>query len=572
MASRIELAFNVRQQCWMRRFSNGHVSRLGGVAMGIRANRKRALVAACALTLSMACGPAGAGANIYTYDALGRLKTVHYPSGATVTYTYDAAGNRTRLVAVAGGPNQNPVAVPDVVSANPGEQTPILPLANDTDPNNDPLEIVSVTSANATISADHRYLNYYSEDITTQEVFSYTISDFRGGTATSTITVNPGTNHSPDAVDDTATAVAGVATVFRVLDNDHDPDGDTLSIDGVSQPAHGTRSYNGTAVTYTANVGYVGTDTFQYTILDGHNGSDTATVTVTVGASNHNPVANPDTGLVGQNGSGEVYPLGNDTDPDGDTLTVTGISQGPSHGSATVIGGWRVVYGPSPNYVGPDSLKYTISDGHGGTAEGTITIDVYVPNTPPTANDDSVSTPYQTSVPISVLANDSDPDTGQTLTVTGASQGGHGSTSYSSSSVNYTPATGWAGSDTFTYTIKDSLNATASATVTVITQPAAPTVTAAGDTLTVTSFYIAESNYWMTVGCVDAKSNDTLPSGGGSITSTTQISAGYTWTDGTNVCFQGDGYMSGGGASFNYTLQATAGGSAVGTVSIVATP
>jgi hypothetical protein len=91
-------------------------------------------------------------------------------------------------------------------------------------------------------------------------------------------------NRQPDAVDDSATTQTGVPITINVLANDTDPDGDTLSVSAVTQPANGTVVNNGTNVTFTPAAGFSGTTTFTYTVSDGHNGSDTATVTVTVNA------------------------------------------------------------------------------------------------------------------------------------------------------------------------------------------------------------------------------------------------------------------------------------------------
>ncbi|HKE42925.1 MAG TPA: Calx-beta domain-containing protein [Steroidobacteraceae bacterium] len=91
-------------------------------------------------------------------------------------------------------------------------------------------------------------------------------------------------NRQPDAVDDSATTQTGVPITINVLANDTDPDGDTLSVSAVTQPANGTVVNNGTNLTFTPAAGFSGTTTFTYTVSDGHNGSDTATVTVTVNA------------------------------------------------------------------------------------------------------------------------------------------------------------------------------------------------------------------------------------------------------------------------------------------------
>ncbi|MCP3424288.1 ThuA domain-containing protein [Nocardioides pinisoli] len=90
-------------------------------------------------------------------------------------------------------------------------------------------------------------------------------------------------NRPPVADDDTAVTTAGKAVTIPVLDGDTDPDGDTLAVEAVTAPGDGaaTVNDNGT-VRYVPDAGFVGTDTFDYTVVDGNGGSDTGTVTVTV--------------------------------------------------------------------------------------------------------------------------------------------------------------------------------------------------------------------------------------------------------------------------------------------------
>jgi hypothetical protein len=101
--------------------------------------------------------------------------------------------------------------------------------------------------------------------------------------------------------------------------------------------------------------------------------STTASLTI----QNSNPVANPDLQTVNENAaSAPIDVLANDTDVDGDTRTVTSVTD-PPHGTASVqSAGVGVLYQPDHNYSGTDSFTYTISDGHGGTATGTVTVTV----------------------------------------------------------------------------------------------------------------------------------------------------------------------------------------------------
>ncbi|MBT3028836.1 MAG: tandem-95 repeat protein, partial [Candidatus Thiodiazotropha sp. (ex Ctena orbiculata)] len=131
---------------------------------------------------------------------------------------------------------------------------------------------------------------------------------------------------------------------------------------------------------YTPNPDFNGTDTFTYTVDDGNGGTDTATVTVTVGAVNDAPVAADDTIGTDEDTPVTVDVLPNDSDPDGDTLTVTSVTQG-TNGAVTIdpVSG-NPVYTPNPDFNGTDTFTYTIDDGNGGTDTASVTVTVNAVN------------------------------------------------------------------------------------------------------------------------------------------------------------------------------------------------
>lgn len=94
-------------------------------------------------------------------------------------------------------------------------------------------------------------------------------------------------NRPPQPLDDFASTTQDTAVTVAVLANDTDPDGDTLTISGMTNGSHGTVTAGGLPGTlvYTPDPGYTGTDTFTYTVSDGYGGTATATVTITVSAS-----------------------------------------------------------------------------------------------------------------------------------------------------------------------------------------------------------------------------------------------------------------------------------------------
>ena len=186
-------------------------------------------------------------------------------------------------------------------------------------------------------------------------------------------------NHAPVANDDNATVNEDSAgNVIDVLTNDTDADGDTLTITAVTQGANGTVTNNSTDVSYTPNALFFGTDSFTYTISDGHGGTATATVHVTVNHVNHPPVANNDSYAVNQDTVLSVSApgvLGNDTDVDGDALSAVLVS-GPSHGSLVLHANGSFTYTPNPGFACVDSFQYKANDGTADSNVATVTITV----------------------------------------------------------------------------------------------------------------------------------------------------------------------------------------------------
>jgi hypothetical protein len=195
----------------------------------------------------------------------------------------------------------------------------------------------------------------------------------------------PCSNTPPHAVDDSATVNEGSgANTINVLSNDTDTDGDTLTITAVTQGAHGAVVNNSTSVSYTPAHNFFGSDSFTYTISDGHS-SDTATVTVTVININDAPVANGDSYSMNQDTTfSPAAPgvLGNDTDVDGDVLTAVLVGN-VAHGSLTLNGNGSFTYTPAPHFAGNDAFTYKATDGPESSNVATAALHV-IDTEPPT--------------------------------------------------------------------------------------------------------------------------------------------------------------------------------------------
>ncbi|AMA61177.1 hypothetical protein BCCGELA001_10900 [Bradyrhizobium sp. CCGE-LA001] len=199
-----------------------------------------------------------------------------------------------------------------------------------------------------------------------------------------------GSNQPPVANNDsgytttqnTALAIAGAA----LLANDTDPNGGTLTITGVSGAVNGSASFNSqtNTVTFTPSSGYTGAASFSYAIADGQGGTATATVSLTVNtATNQPPVANNDSGYSTTRDTALTIAasalLANDTDPNGDQLTITGVSAGVNGTVSFNAQTNRVTFTPTTGYTGAASFSYAISDGRGGTATATASLTVTTP-------------------------------------------------------------------------------------------------------------------------------------------------------------------------------------------------
>ena len=281
--------------------------------------------------------------------------------------------------------------------------------------------------------------------------------------------VTPIVNNVPVAVNDSGTTPVDTAISIPVLVNDSDPDSDPLVIDSITQPANGSATFmpDGTVV-YTPGLGFTGTDNFTYAISDGRGGFATATVTIQV--NNVSPTAVADSGVTNINTPITLNILANDTDPNGDPLTVVSSTQ-PPNGTVVINPDGTATYTPDPGFSGIDTFAYTVEDPDGNSDSALVSITV--DDNRPSAADDVATTPFNTPITIAVLGNDTDPN-GDPLDVVSISQPGNGTAVLNADdTVTYTPANGFSGVDTFTYTIDDGNGNTDNAAVTISVDAAA---------------------------------------------------------------------------------------------------
>ncbi|HGY9594266.1 TPA: Ig-like domain-containing protein, partial [Vibrio campbellii] len=390
---------------------------------------------------------------------------------ATISYTVsDGELEDSAQVSVTVNPiNDAPVANDDNVVTDEDTPVTINVLPNDTDIDGDTLTIVnaSVPADQGTVEVvDGKLVFTPAENFNGEATISYTVSDGElEDSAEVSVTVNP-LNDAPVANDDSAATDEDTPVTIDVLPNDTDIDGDTLTIVNASVPAEqGTVEIVDGKLVFTPAENFNGEATISYTVSDGAL-EDSAEVSVTVNPVNDAPVANDDSAVTDEDTPVTIDVLPNDTDVDGDTLTIVNASVPADQGTVEIVDG-KLVFTPAENFNGEANINYTVSDGElEDSAEVTVTVNPI--NDAPVANDDSAVTDEDTPVTINVLPNDTDVD-GDTLTIVNASvPAEQGAVEIVDGKLVFTPADNFNGEATISYTVSDgALEDSAEVSVTV---------------------------------------------------------------------------------------------------------
>jgi VCBS repeat-containing protein len=380
----------------------------------------------------------------------------------TDTFTYrvrdDDGGSATAVVTITVNPvNDNPVANPNTATTNEDTLVNIIVLGNDSDVDaGDSLSVTTASALHGTVTILGNGSLNYTPDLNYggSDTITYSISDGKGGSATSTVnvTINP-VNDNPVAV---ANAVSTPEDTLRNFDpriGDSDVDGDALTIthfdgqalttgvavtitDGATTVGTITRQADGT-LTFMPALNYFGAKSFSYTINDGNGGTAQSTVMLTVTPVNDAPVAT-------------AAPLSTpeDTAQDG-VINVTDVDGGapsfavltaPSHGTIVVRPDGTYTYTPTLNFNGTDSFEVEVTDGAGGVTTIIVPVTVTAVNDAPVvtlaAPDRFVDEDTAFSF-VTPITNFSDVD-GDTLTLTATLSNGAALPSW----INFNPATG----------------------------------------------------------------------------------------------------------------------------------
>lgn len=278
---------------------------------------------------------------------------------------------------------------------------------------------------------------------------------------------------------DNYTVLPDEPSPLSVQDNDTNPSGVNLVIDSVhsSENAEVTVYVSpNNLIRYWPVTGFCGEDTFTYTVSDGTNLIETATVTVNVDctANNEPPVANDDAVTTQENTDIVIDVLANDSDPEGGALQVlsTVVQTG-----TTVKGSLQINPDNTITYLAPteklqtsyvDEFTYNIGDDVGQHSWAYLRVTVIPSNYAPVAMDDSVNGTEDVPITINVLANDTDQNVEDVLTVESVTVPSNGETNVETDqSISYIPNLNFCGNDTFNYQINDGKGGTDSALVTV---------------------------------------------------------------------------------------------------------
>jgi VCBS repeat-containing protein len=433
-----------------------------------------------------------AGSATYTPDA-------NYNGQDSFTYSAsDGSATDTATVTITVSPvNDAPTAEDQSLTIPEETATTMWMSASDIDGN--PLTYVIVTPPEHGTWSDDDGDNelVYTPDsgYLGSDSIAFKVNDGSADSNTATISITvtdvPDENENPVAVDDSASTDEGEPVTIDVLHNDSDGDGDPLDVVSVSDPSNGVAVVNGDeTITFTPDGTFSGSDSFTYVVQDGNGGSDTATVIVTVNLVNGPPSAIDDSASTDEDSPVTVDVLANDSDPDGDAISVDSVSS-PSLGTAEVASG-GILYTPGAGLqslgagqIATDTFTYTVGDGlEDDTA--TVTITINGASDAPTAGDGLIITDEDVAVSYTFLATD--PDSGDSLTFAITSPPASGAIVFEAgNTIIYTPNTDFSGSDSFEYSATDGSGSSDTGTIDVTVNPINDSPVAVNDAAPTTS-------------------------------------------------------------------------------------
>jgi VCBS repeat-containing protein len=319
--------------------------------------------------------------------------------------------------------NVNPNATPATTSGNEDATLPLSLAGQDSDGAVASITVISIPAGSTLLLADGVTPVVAGQTLTPAQAATLLFSpalDFTGGTAvTFTVTDNEGSvspaatvqinvlsvNDAPVASAEVAATAEDTLLAGNLLTNDRDVDGPALSVtqftvNGATVPAGTPTALPGVGTllintdgsyTFTPATNYNGpVPVATYTVSDGSLAT-TSTLSISVGAVNDAPVANDDVASTAINAPVTIAVLANDTDPDGDALTVSNpVLADSAQGTVTIDASGQLVFTPASNLTGPVSISYTVTDPSGATHTASVLVNVGN-NTPPDGTDGTLT-------------------------------------------------------------------------------------------------------------------------------------------------------------------------------------
>ncbi|MCA9214031.1 MAG: tandem-95 repeat protein, partial [Planctomycetales bacterium] len=511
----------------------------------------------------------------------------------TLAIVEDAAGNTSIAESIRAGGNEvsddhqddpgdanaSPETVDDAYTVEENNELKVDVnsgvLANDTDPDGDPLTATllnQATNGSVTLSSDGSFTYTPNDDFSGDDTFTYSASDGDDAEIASvTITVTPAAPNT-FTIDENSPAGTFVGQVEAGNDDSVSFEFDDPNIADTFQLDEQTGELT---VADGVDLDFETTSSYTFSVVATNGSSSTVDVIVNLRNVNEaGPIAEDDSYEINEDGNLSVPAttgvLANDTDSDGDDLTATVVSQ-PSNGIVVLTGNGSFTYEPDDNFAGTDRFTYRVTDGD-FSDNGEVTIQVNSINDLPVANADTYAANQGVTLTVTtangVLANDSDAD-GETLVAEISGQPANGTVDLSDDgSFVYTPNAEFSGSDSFTYRAIDGIGASSIGTVMINVNPSNRAPVAVND-----EFSVGENAVLSVAIRHSILVNDTDPDGdtltASVVNQTTHgilvVNPDGTFTYTPDVGFSGDD-------SFTYRANDGEASSNVATVSITVTP
>ena len=275
----------------------------------------------------------------------------------------------------------------------------------------------------------------------------------------------------PVTVDDVAQTDEDTPVDIAPLLNDSDPDGETISLSGVLDPAHGTVTLNpDDTFTYIPNADFNGEEILTYAVEDELGLESQGTVVVTVNPIQDAPRPQDDHVSTPPNVALLIDVLANDVEPDGEAMALTGVGV-VANGVAVNNGDDTITYTPNPGFEGMETFEYTVADPQDASASALVEVWVSDQNRNPVGVDDQATVMEDQEVTINVLVNDYDHE-GDALSITRVVSTTHGTATISApDSILFRPDENYFGVALIEYELQDDRGGVDTAQVTITVEP-----------------------------------------------------------------------------------------------------